>query len=167
VGKAGEWRKVGADPSTSIRVWTTLMRQKTGSVSTHLGNPDSRSSSKGWVNPMKWGNYRFGSIKIDGKAYEKDVILDEGGPLPTEKKPSREFREQFGHTPVSLKEEIPWKCKRLVIGTGMHGRLPVMDEVVAEAQRRGVEIVICTTPEAIQLLQEKPEDTNAILHVTC
>jgi hypothetical protein len=30
-----------------------------------------------------------------------------------------------------------------------------------------VEIVICTTPEAIQLLQEKPEDTNAILHVTC
>jgi hypothetical protein len=27
---------------------------------------------------MKWGKYRFGSIKIDGKAYEKDVVLDQG-----------------------------------------------------------------------------------------
>jgi hypothetical protein len=49
----------------------------------------------------------------------------------------------------------------------MDGQLPVMDEVVAEAQRRGVEIVICPTPEAIQHLQEDPEATNAILHVTC
>jgi hypothetical protein len=36
-----------------------------------------------------------------------------------------------------------------VIGTGMHGRLPVLDEVAAEARRRGVEVVICPTPEAI------------------
>ena len=28
---------------------------------------------------MKWGKYRFGSIKMDGKAYEKDVVLDQGG----------------------------------------------------------------------------------------
>jgi hypothetical protein len=54
-----------------------------------------------------------------------------------------------------------------VIGTGMHGQLPVMDEVLAEARRRGVEIVVCTTPEAIQHLQEHPEETNAIVHVTC
>jgi hypothetical protein len=35
------------------------------------------------------------------------------------KKPSRLFREEFGHTPLTLHEDIPWKCKRLVIGTGM------------------------------------------------
>jgi hypothetical protein len=40
------------------------------------------------------------------------------------KKPSRAFREQFGHTPVSLQEDIPWRCKRLVIGTGMEDQLP-------------------------------------------
>ena len=71
------------------------------------------------------------------------------------------------HTPVSLKEAIPWRCRRLLIGTGMHGRLPVMDEVLAEAQRRGAEIVVCPTAQAIQHLQENPEATNAILHVTC
>ena len=116
---------------------------------------------------MKWGKYRFGSIKIDGKAYEKDVVLDQGALRTRKKKPSREYRDQFGHTPVSLNEAIPWRCQRLVIGTGRHGGLPVMDEVRAEAQRRGVELVVCPTTEAIQHLQEHPEATNAILHLTC
>ena len=80
---------------------------------------------------------------------------------------SRAFREQFGHTPVSLQEDLPWGCQRLVIGTGMEGRLPVMDEVAAEARRRGIELVVLPTPEAVQLLQERPAETNAILHVTC
>ena len=83
------------------------------------------------------------------------------------KKPSRPFREQFGHTPVSLQEAIPWECKRLVIGTGMERRLPIMDDVVAEAQQRGVELMVCSTPEAVQFLRDNPAETNAILHVTC
>ena len=116
---------------------------------------------------MKWGKCRFGSLKIDSAKYTRDVILDQGEVRKRKKKPSREFREQFGHTPVSLNEEIPWRCKRLVIGTGLEGRLPVMDEVKAEAQRRGVELVVCPTREAVQLLRDNPADTNAILHVTC
>jgi hypothetical protein len=116
---------------------------------------------------MKWGKYGFGSLKINGEKYTKDVILDRGELRKRKKKASREFRGQFGHTPLSLKEELPWECKRLVIGTGMQGRLPVMDEVKAEARQRGVELVVCTTPEAVQLLKDNPADTNAILHVTC
>jgi hypothetical protein len=116
---------------------------------------------------MKWGKCRFGRLKVDGKKYTNDVVLDRGELRKRKKKPSRTFREQFGHTPVSTEEAIPWACKRLVIGTGMQGRLPVMDEVATEARRRGVELVTCPTPEAVQLLRENPADTNAILHVTC
>ena len=116
---------------------------------------------------MKWGKCRFGSLKIDGEKYARDVILDRGVVRKRKKKLSREFREQFGHTPVSLKEEIPWECKRLVIGIGFDGQLPVMDEVKAEARQRGVELVMCLTPEAVRLLKDEPEATNAILHVTC
>jgi len=114
---------------------------------------------------MKWGKCRPGSLKIDGENHKNDVILDGGAVRKRKKKPSREFREQFGHTPLSLKEDIPWECKQLVIGTGMKGQLPVMDEVAAEAQRRGVKLVACSTPEAVQLLKENPADTNAVLHV--
>jgi len=116
---------------------------------------------------MKWGKCRFGRLKVDGAKYTQDVVLDRGRLRKRKKKLSREFREQFGHTPVSLKEEIPWECRRLVIGTGMQGRLPVMDEVRAEAQRRGVELVVCPTAQAVRVLEQDPADTNAILHVTC
>jgi hypothetical protein len=95
------------------------------------------------------------------------VVLDRGVISKRKKKLSRQFREQFGPTPLTLHEDIPWKCKRLVIGTGMEGRLPVMDEVVAEARRRKVEVVLCLTPEAVQLLANSFADTNAILHLTC
>jgi hypothetical protein len=40
------------------------------------------------------------------------------------------------------------------VGTGAHGALPVMDEVLAEAKRRGVEIIAKPTLEACQLLEE-------------
>ena len=116
---------------------------------------------------MKWGKCRLGRLKVNGEKYTKDVIVDRGEVRKRKKKPSREYREQFGHTPVSLKEEIPWECKRLVIGTGMEGRLPVMPEVAAEAQRRGVELVVCQTPDAVKFLKENGTDTNAILHVSC
>jgi hypothetical protein len=106
-------------------------------------------------------------IRIDGTTYENDVILDRGEIRKRKKKPSRKYREQFGHTPVSLEEKIPWSCKRLVIGTGMNGRLPVMEEVLTEADRRGVQIIQCPTREAVRILEGDAPDTNAILHVTC
>jgi hypothetical protein len=116
---------------------------------------------------MKLIQCQFGSIEIDGIEYSRDVVLDRGEIRKRKKKASRVFRDRFGHTPLSLEEKIPWKCKRLVIGTGMYGRLPVMEDVLDEAKRRGVEIVQCPTPEALELLNKGPADTNAILHVTC
>ena len=77
------------------------------------------------------------------------------------------FREQFGHTPLSIKEEIPWKCRQLVVGSGAYGRLPVMQEVKAEALRHGIKLLDLPTAEAIEVLKREPKDTNAILHVTC
>ena len=67
---------------------------------------------------------------------------------------------------MSFEEKIPWKCHRLVIGTGAYGRLPVMKEVKLEAERRQVELVMVPTSEAIRLM-EKESAANAILHVTC
>ncbi len=116
---------------------------------------------------MRWGKYRLKGLKINGKKYTTDVILDQGKTRKRKKKPSQKFREEFGHIPLSLKEEIPWQCKRLVIGTGLDGRLPIMDEVKAEAQRRGVELVELPSLKAIQALKDNPAETNAILHIGC
>jgi len=79
---------------------------------------------------------------------------------------SKKFRDTFGHTPLSIEEEMPWKCRRLVVGTGT-GALPVMEEVKREAQRRKIKMLILPTVKAIEKLKQHPGDTNAILHVTC
>ena len=52
-----------------------------------------------------------------GSTYEQDVVIDRGEIRKRKKAPSRRFREEFGHTPLSIEEKIPWKCHRLVIGT--------------------------------------------------
>jgi hypothetical protein len=116
---------------------------------------------------LDFKRFSFGSIEIDGLTYEHDVVMDRGKIRKRKKKRSRQFRAEFGHTPVSIEEKIPWKCRRLVIGTGKHGSLPVMDEVKLEARHRKIELVILPSDEAIETLKKKDGDTNAILHVTC
>jgi hypothetical protein len=116
---------------------------------------------------VRFDSYSFGAITIDGVTYEHDVVIDHGEISKRSKKASKPYRDRFGHTPLSAEEDLPWKCERLVIGTGASGSLPVMDEVETEAKRRGVDLVAVPTERAIDLLREDPPKTNAVLHVTC
>ena len=69
--------------------------------------------------------------------------------------------------PLSVVEDIPWRCRRLVIGTGADGAYPVMQEVEEEARRRKVDLLIAPTAEAIKVLNKSTKGANAVLHVTC
>jgi hypothetical protein len=110
-------------------------------------------------------NLSFGSITIDDEAYGKDVIIDKGLVKKRKKAKSKIYSDMFGHTPLSPDENIPWKCKRLVIGTGHNSSLPIMEEVSKIAHRKGVELLVMSTPEAIKHINDP--DTNLILHLTC
>ena len=115
---------------------------------------------------MHFDKFSFGTLRIDGSTYDQDVVIDCGEIRKRKKTPSRKFRDEFGHTPLSIEEKIPWKCHRLVIGTEAYGRLPVMKEVKLEAERCHVELVIEPNNQAIRLIVEDSA-ANAILHVTC
>jgi hypothetical protein len=116
---------------------------------------------------MRIQNFSFGSIEIDGRTYVSDVVIDRGRVRKRRKGASKRHRDSYGHTPLSVEEEIPWSCHRLVIGTGAVGSLPVMEAVKAEAHRRHVELVLAPTKQAIDLLPTNAQATNAILHITC
>jgi len=116
---------------------------------------------------MRTDEFSFSRITIDGVTYEHDVVIDHGKIGKRKKKPSKKFRAAFGHTPLSAAEEIPWKCRRLVIGTGACGNLPVMEAVKREAARREIELVILPTADALRALRKRSAGTNAIFHVTC
>jgi hypothetical protein len=129
----------------------------------HLGAEQALA----WRTAVQIDSFLFGSVRVDGHTYHHDVVIDRGRVRERRKGASKRHRESYGHTPLSAEEEIPWGCRRLVIGTGAAGALPVMEAVRAEAHRRHVELVTVPTEQAIDLLADGAKDTNAILHVTC
>src|SRR3989442_2739191 len=104
---------------------------------------------------MKARLVKFGEIEVEGKRYTHDVVIDGGKVRKRKKGPSKQFREKFGHTPLSAGEEIPWGGKRLILGTAAHGALPGMDEVLTEPQLRGIQVITPPTLEVRQLLEDR------------
>jgi hypothetical protein len=114
---------------------------------------------------MKVKNLSFGSVTIDGETYIKDIIIDNGVIKKRKKAESKKYSNRFGHTPLSPDENIPWNCKRLIVGAGHSSGLPVMDEVRDIAVSKGVELVVMSTPEAVEHINDP--HSNLILHLTC
>jgi len=110
----------------------------------------------------------FGEILIDGDRYTSDVVIDGGRIRRRRKRPSKVLRHLFGHTPLSVAEDLPWGGKRLIVGTGADGALPVAPEVYQEGARLRIAIEVLPPRDACRQLAElEPEDVYAVLHVTC
>lgn len=117
---------------------------------------------------MKMKLTSFGQIRIEGQRYDYDVVIENGSVCKRQKKASKAFRDRYGHTPLSAQENIPWHGKKLFIGTGAYGSLPIMPEVYKEAKKRGVKVVAMPTVEVCKLVKDyRIKDINAVLHVTC
>lgn len=110
----------------------------------------------------------FGTIVIEGERYDHDVVVEAGRVRPRDKTASRPEQARYGHTPLTMGEDIPWSQPRLVEGTGASGRLPVTEEVWDAAAARGVELVALPTSEATEMLGSiATAEVYAVLHVTC
>ena len=113
---------------------------------------------------------RFGQIEVGGKRYDHDLVIAAGKIGKRKKKPSKQYRDRYGHTPLSADENIPWghEGQELIVGTGFYGSLPVMPEVEQEAKRRGITVHAMPTQAACGVLEEMDHDeVYAVLHVTC
>jgi hypothetical protein len=110
----------------------------------------------------------FGEIEIEGERFDHDVVIEKGRVRKRKKGPSKRYRSEYGHTPLTADEKIPWSAKRLVIGTGANGQLPIADDLLRAAAARQVEVIARPTAEACGLLAAAdPKSVAAILHVTC
>jgi hypothetical protein len=117
---------------------------------------------------MKAELVAFGQLEIEGRDYRRDVVIEGGQIRKRDKGPSKALPNRSRHTPLSAAEEIPWGGKRLIIGTGAKGQLPIAPELREEAARRGIVVEALPTSEACRLLADlEPADVYAILHVTC
>jgi hypothetical protein len=118
--------------------------------------------------PVKAKLIEFGQLEIEGKEFDRDVVVDRGKIRKRRKGLSKPRRGEFGHTPLTCAEDIPWGGSRLIVGTGAEGRLPIASDVYEEAERRDIRIEALPTRDACRLLADlDTNEVHAVLHVTC
>jgi hypothetical protein len=108
-------------------------------------------------------HYSFGRIVIDGHEERTDVIL-----LP-DRTVSHWWR-RHGHELVieDLADVLPDLPERMVIGTGMDGRMHADPDTLEQLAARGVAVEVLPTPMAVRRYRElDPKRTAAALHLTC
>jgi hypothetical protein len=55
---------------------------------------------------VRFTGYSFGSVRVDGVTYDHDLIIDRGKIRKRKKAASNRFRGAYGHTPLSIAEDI-------------------------------------------------------------
>lgn len=117
---------------------------------------------------MKARLISFGLIEIEGRRFDHDIVIERGAIRKRKKGPSKPLRDEYGHTPLSADEAIPWSAPTLIVGTGVSGQLPITSALYEEAERHGVEIIAEPTADACRRLGSVDLDAvSVILHVTC
>ena len=112
---------------------------------------------------------RFGSIMIDGKKYEHDLVIYPSGKIERRKKEISKKKHGTSHKfdPDELREYLKEEFDVLVVGTGIYGMLSLLPE--SRALVRDKEIFEKPTPEAVRLFNKLKERKRVlgIFHITC
>jgi len=109
--------------------------------------------------------YKFGHIELDGKAYDRDLIITPEGVCPNW------WRKQ-GHSlaPEDLDRVISAKPEIVVIGQGYSSCMDVPDETIDFLKGQGVEVIVMDTTSAVaefNRLFSEGKRVVAAFHLTC
>jgi hypothetical protein len=118
---------------------------------------------------MKIESTIFGAITIDGKTYEHDVVVRLSGEIVKRRKKLSKTR--YGTSHVLSEDEAKFLfekgCDQVVIGSGQMGNVHLSPEAEAYFERKGCEVVLKPTPEAIQMFNRSHARRIGLFHVTC
>lgn len=125
---------------------------------------------------MKIEETSFGSITINGKKYNHDIVV-----LPHTKEKRKKWitKEKHGTSHKFTREEMeeylsevenPEQIEVVIVGTGQYDKLRLLAEAEKCLKGKGIRIVQRETPKAIEKFEESDiprEKKIGIFHVTC
>ncbi len=118
---------------------------------------------------MRIESTTFGAITIDGKTYEHDVVIRLSGEVVKRKK--KLSKKLYGTSHVLSEDEAKFLfekgCDQVVIGSGQMGNVHLSPEAEAYFERKGCEILLKPTPEAIRMFNRSRAKRIGLFHVTC
>lgn len=111
----------------------------------------------------------FGSITINGKTYEHDVIIRLSGTV--EKRQKKLSKQQYGTSHIISKAEaksvLEDGCDLLIIGAGQEGNVRLSPEASAYFEKKGCHVIVQPTSEALRFFNQSEEKKIGLMHVTC
>ena len=122
-----------------------------------------------WEITMKIESTTFGTITIDGRTYEHDVVVRLSSEIVKRKK--KLSKKLYGTSHVLSEDEAKFLfekgCDQVVIGSGQFGNVHLSPESEAYFKRKGCEVLLKPTPEAIQMFNRSRAKRIGLFHVTC
>jgi hypothetical protein len=111
----------------------------------------------------------FGTITIDGKTYEHDVVIRLSGEVMKRKK--KLSKKYYGTSHVLSKDEAKFvfekRCEQLIVGSGQMGNVQLSPEAAAYFAKKGCKVLLQPTPEAIHVFNKSHAKKIGLFHVTC
>ena len=102
---------------------------------------------------MEIENTTFGTITIDGKTYEHDVVIRLSGDVVKRKK--KLSKKYYGTSHMLSKDEAKFVfekgCEQLIVGSGQIGNVRLSPEAESYFARKDCKVLLQRTPEAIQV----------------
>ena len=111
----------------------------------------------------------FGSITIDGKTYDHDVLIRLDGTIAKRKK--KLSKKLYGTSHVVSEDEAKFVFEKgselLVLGSGQEGNVRLSPEAETYLTKKGCKVVIQPTPEALRVFNNARGKKIGLFHVTC
>jgi hypothetical protein len=111
----------------------------------------------------------FGSITIDGREYDFDVVIELDGTVRKRKK--KLSKALFGTSHVLSRDEAQDVFQAgvhlLIIGTGQEDSVRLSAEAGAYFTEHGTRTRLLPTPEAIDAYNEAEGPVVGLFHITC
>jgi hypothetical protein len=118
---------------------------------------------------MEIVNTTFGTITIDGKTYEHDVLIRLSGEVVRRKK--KLSKKYYGTSHVLSKEETKFiferGCDELIVGSGQMGNVRLSPDAEAYFEKKDCKVLLQPIPDAIQVFNKSHAKKIGLFHVTC
>lgn len=118
---------------------------------------------------MRIESTEFGSITIDGKRYEFDVVVRMSGEITKRKK--KLSKKYYGTSHMISKDEAKFVyekgCEQLILGTGQYGNVKLSKEAAEYFDKKHCEVIAQPTPKAVDSFNKSRKDRIGLFHVTC
>ena len=111
----------------------------------------------------------FGTITIDGKTYEHDVIIRLSGEVARRKK--KLSKKYYGTSHVLSKDEAKFiyedGCEQLILGSARWAMCTYRRKLRRIFAKKGCTVLLQPTPKAIHTFNNSHAKKIGLFHVTC